>query len=80
MVKIERSAGQGVQIGRYTLRVLAVGADEVVVALLDPDVDCACCGERPAGRRRCPLCAAEAVVCPACAQSWRCPACQPREG
>jgi hypothetical protein len=80
MTHIERSPGEGVQIGPYTLRVLAVRAGEVVVAILDPDVDCACCGERPAQRRRCPLCAAEAVVCPACARSWRCPACQTRGG
>jgi hypothetical protein len=78
MVVIERMPGLGVQIGRYTLQVLAVHAGEVVVALLDPDKDCAGCGERPADRRRCPGCGAEAVVCPACAPVWRCPRCVPR--
>ena len=80
MVKIERSPGQGVQIGRYTLRVLAVHAGEVVVAVLDPDLDCACCGERPAAHCRCPRCGAEAVVCATCASSWQCPKCLPRGG
>ena len=57
MVVIERSPEQGVQIGRYVLRVLAVHADEVVVALIDPDRDCAGCGERTTGR--CPGCGAQ---------------------
>jgi hypothetical protein len=75
MVVIQRSPGQGVRIGPCTLRVLAVHADEVVVALLDPDKDCAVCGERPAERRSCPVCQAEAVVCPVCVPVWQCPAC-----
>jgi methionyl-tRNA synthetase len=72
MVVIERSPDQGVQIGRYTLRVLAVRADEVVVALLDPDRDCAGCGERAEEGSRCAVCGA--VVCPRCARP-RCPRC-----
>jgi hypothetical protein len=81
MIKvIERSPNQAVRIGPYTLRVLAVRADEVVVALLDPDRDCHACGERPADRLRCPACGAEAVVCPVCVRSWRCPRCASGEG
>jgi hypothetical protein len=75
MVTIERSPGQAIRIGRYTVRVLAVHAGEVVLALLDPDRDCAGCGERPADRLRCPVCQAEAVVCAACVGSWHCPRC-----
>jgi len=67
MVVIERSPDQGVQIGRYLLRVLAVHADEVVVALIDPDKDCVGCGESATGR--CPGCGA--VVCPACVRLRR---------
>jgi hypothetical protein len=81
MVKIERSSGQSVQIGPYTLQILAVHANEVVFALLDPDADCASCGERPAPgesqRWHCPVCATEAVVCQACAPTWECPECNP---
>jgi hypothetical protein len=76
MVVIERSPEQGVQIGRYVLRVLAVHADEVVVALIDPDRDCAGCGERTTGR--CRGCAAR--VCPACARERHCPRCAYRLG
>jgi hypothetical protein len=72
MVIIERSADQGVQVGPYTLWVLAVRAGEVVVALLDPDKDCIGCGERTAGAR-CRLCGA--LVCPVCARTRRCPRC-----
>jgi hypothetical protein len=72
MVVIERSPDQGVQIGRYTLRVLAVHGDEVVVAVFDPDKDCVGCGERAAGQR-CPVCGA--LVCPVCARPARCPRC-----
>jgi hypothetical protein len=72
MVVIERSPDQGVLIGRYTLRVLAIHADEVVVALLDPDRDCAGCGERAEGSR-CGTCGA--LVCPCCGGSRRCPRC-----
>jgi hypothetical protein len=39
MVEIERSPGQGVRIGPYTLWVLAVDPDGVVIALHDPDED-----------------------------------------
>ena len=77
MIVIQRSPGEAVRIGPYMLRVLAVHGDEVVVALLDPERDCAACGERPAQRRRCPGCEAEALVCDACAPDWRCPACAP---
>jgi hypothetical protein len=75
MDMIERSPGESVRIGPYTLRVLDVHADEVVVALLDPNQDCAGCGERSADRHRCPGCGVEAIVCPRCAPSWRCPNC-----
>jgi hypothetical protein len=75
MVVIERSPGQCVQVGPYVLRVLAVHADEVVVALFDPDRDCHVCGERPADRRACSVCGAEVVVCPACLGASSCPAC-----
>jgi hypothetical protein len=75
MVEIERKAGEAVRVGRYTLRVIAVRPGEVVIALLDPDKDCAGCGERPAQRRRCPVCGAEAVLCNACLPSRRCPRC-----
>jgi hypothetical protein len=37
MVEIERSPGQVVRIGPYTLRVLAVLPDRVVIALRGPD-------------------------------------------
>jgi hypothetical protein len=37
MVEIERSPGQGVRIGRHTLRVVAVHPDRVVIALHGPD-------------------------------------------
>ena len=74
MVVIERTSGQEVRIGPYTLRVLAVHPERVVVALLDPEKDCGSCGE--AGeRRRCLGCAAEAVLCRGCAASVRCPRC-----
>ena len=74
MVELERTPGQAVQIGRYTLRVLAVRQGEVVVALLDPDKDCAACGQR-AERSQCPACQAVMVVCRDCVESWRCPFC-----
>jgi hypothetical protein len=72
MVIIERSADQGVRVGRYTVWVLAVHADEVVVALLDPDRDCGGCGERTPGDR-CGVCGL--LVCPVCARRGRCPRC-----
>jgi len=72
MIVIERSPDQGVQIGRYTLRVLAVRADEVVVALLDPDKDCSGCGERTPGDR-CLTCGT--LLCPVCARLGPCPRC-----
>jgi hypothetical protein len=37
MVEIERSPGQVVRIGAYTLRVVAVLPDRVVLALRGPD-------------------------------------------
>jgi hypothetical protein len=72
MVVIERSADQGVQVGPYTLWVLAVHGDEVVIALLDPDKDCSGCGERTPGNR-CRDCGA--LVCPVCARTRLCPRC-----
>src|SRR5262249_34846318 len=75
MVKIERLPGQAVVIGPYTLWVLSVHGDEVVLALHDPDKDCAPCGERPADHFQCPICQAEAIVCPSCIRLWRCPNC-----
>jgi hypothetical protein len=39
MRQIELTAGQVVQVGRYTLQVLAVYPDEVVIGLLDSDDD-----------------------------------------
>jgi hypothetical protein len=75
MVEIDRKAGEAVRVGRYTLRVLAVHPGEVVVALLDPDRDCAGCGERPAERRRCPVCQAEVVLCATCLPGQRCSRC-----
>jgi hypothetical protein len=75
MVEIERRPGQSVQIGRYTLQVLAVRAGEVVFALLDPDNDCAGCGASPADRHGCPGCREEVRLCSACVGSWRCARC-----
>jgi hypothetical protein len=75
MVVIERVADEGVRIGAYTLQVLAVHADEVVIALSGPDDDCGHCGQRPAERRCCAVCRSEVVICPVCAGSWRCPRC-----
>jgi hypothetical protein len=43
MVEIERSPGQVVQIGPYTVRVVAVLPDRVVIALRGPDEE----GESP---------------------------------
>jgi hypothetical protein len=74
MVELERTPGQAVQIGRYTLRVLAVREGEVVVALLDPDKDCVGCGQRGVSSL-CPACQTVMVVCPDCVRSWRCPFC-----
>jgi hypothetical protein len=68
-------SGHGVQIGSFTLRVIAVHSGEVVFALFDPSQDCARCGERPARRRHCPLCHTEAMVCSLCVRSWLCPQC-----
>jgi hypothetical protein len=72
MVVIERSPDQGVQIGPYTLWVLAIHPDEVVVGLLDPEKDCGGCGERTSGDR-CRVCGA--LVCPVCARARLCPRC-----
>jgi hypothetical protein len=43
MVEIERSPGQVVRIGPYTVRVVAVLPDRVVIALRGPDEE----GESP---------------------------------
>jgi hypothetical protein len=48
MIEIERSPGQRVQIGRYTLRVVAVHPDRVVMALDGPDEECGPQGQEPA--------------------------------
>jgi hypothetical protein len=76
MIVIERSPGEGVRVGRYTLRVLAVRAGEVVVALYGPE-ECAVCGGTVTGPTVCPVCGEEAILCPACSPSWRCPGCAP---
>jgi hypothetical protein len=47
MVEIERSPGQGVRIGRHTLRVVAVLPDRVVIALHGPDEECDPGGQEP---------------------------------
>jgi hypothetical protein len=65
MVTIERTSGQGVKIGPYTVQVLAVQRDRVVVALLDPRTDCLSCG-RSLVEHRCPVCQAEAFPWPDC--------------
>jgi hypothetical protein len=75
MVVIERLLGQGVRIGPYVVRVLAIHAEEVVIALHRPDESCVACAEAEGSPRLCPVCLAESVVCPACAQSWPCPRC-----
>jgi len=75
MFFFELTPGQDVRVGPCTLRVLAVRPGEVVVALLDPAHDCAFCGERPAARHRCPVCQAEAPVCPDCLAYYPCPCC-----
>jgi hypothetical protein len=80
MVDIERSPGQDLRIGPYILRVLAVRGDEVVIALLDPEKDCAGCGGQPAERRRCLACGAEALLCADCVPAWRCPWCVVHRG
>jgi len=72
MIVIERSPGEGLAIGRYVVRVLAVRAGEVVLALSDPEKDCCRCGEGPGERHRCPVCAAAVLLCAGCAASWAC--------
>ena len=75
MVVIERKPGLGVCIGPYVLEVLAVHADEVVIALIGPEEECVSCGERGAHLRRCSVCQAEVIVCSPCAESRACPNC-----
>jgi hypothetical protein len=77
MVVIQRSPGEAIRIGPYTLRVLSVHGDEVVVAVIDADRDCSVCGERPAEPRRCPVCATETLLCSVCAPDGHCPECAP---
>ena len=48
MVEIERSPGQAVRIGPYTVRVVAVLADRVVIALRGPDEEREPPGQEPA--------------------------------
>jgi hypothetical protein len=63
MVTIERMAGQGVRIGGYILKVLAVQPGRVVVALLDAETECLSCGQSLVGGR-CPACQAGAAPPP----------------
>ncbi len=44
MVEIERSPGQVLRIGSYTLRVVAIHSDRVVLALRGPGDNGAPCG------------------------------------
>jgi hypothetical protein len=53
MVEIERSPGQGVRIGAYTLRVVAVLPDRVVLALHNPGEEGEPRGQEPAVPREC---------------------------
>lgn len=71
MIELERTVGQSVRIGPYTLRVLEVEAGEVVVALLDPDADCDSCG-RPLECVLCPVCEAVTAACSVCSPSGQC--------
>ena len=75
MVVIQRSPGEAVRIGPYTIRVLSVHGDEVVVAVIEADRDCSLCGERAAELRRCPVCGKETRLCDVCAPDGRCPEC-----
>jgi hypothetical protein len=75
MYTFELAAGEGVQIGNCTLQVLEVRPGEVVLTLFDPSKDCAYCGDRPAARRRCPICQNETLVCRGCLPSRNCPRC-----
>jgi hypothetical protein len=75
MVVIERTPGQAIRIGPYIVKVLAVRHGHVKVALLDQTKDCLFCGQETLRRRRCSVCSAEALVCPVCALSFRCPSC-----
>ena len=53
MVEIERSPGQVVQIGPYTLRVIAVLPDRVVLALRGPGEEDRPCGPEVSVPREC---------------------------
>jgi hypothetical protein len=53
MVEIERSPGQVVRVGPYTLRVVAVLPDRVVIALRGPDEECEPTEQEPAVPREC---------------------------
>jgi hypothetical protein len=75
MTAIELGAGQSVRVGRYTLRIVAVRGAEVIVALFDPEKDCAGCGVRPASPSRCQACQTEAPLCADCLQVRFCPRC-----
>jgi len=75
MIVTDLRCGQSVQIGSYTLQVRAVQSGQVEFALFDPGQDCAGCGQRPAQRRNCSVCAIEVMVCRLCARSWPCPQC-----
>jgi hypothetical protein len=75
MFFLDMCPGQEARVGPRTLRVLAVLPAVVVLALLDPGRDGASCGRRPAARRRCPVCQAEALLCADCVPSRPCPRC-----
>jgi hypothetical protein len=75
MIAIDLVSGQDVWVGPYNLRVVAVRSTEVVVALFDPEKDCAGCGQRAASRSRCPVCQGEVMFCPDCIRSCQCPQC-----
>jgi hypothetical protein len=53
MVEIERSPGQVVRIGPYTLRVMAVLPDRVVIALHGPGEDGEPCAQEVTVPREC---------------------------
>jgi hypothetical protein len=53
MVEIERSPGQVLRIGPYTVRVEAVLPDRVVIALQGPDDEREPRGQEPAVPREC---------------------------
>ena len=65
MITMELSAGESISIGSRTLKVLAVRAGEVVVAL----------GELKTTSRRCPICRARVGPGSSALEPWYCPRC-----